>query len=161
MVLRKAYLQRIRPFIGTDVIKVITGIRRSGKSVFLTQLLDEILKSSPETHTVYLNLEDKKNAKFLNGDELYQFLLAEISMAGNKRVCFFLDEVHDAEGWETTVNSIRLKPNVDIYVTGSNSKMLSGELAGTSRLQCLLSHLWNIEKLLRKPLASLTQSGCF
>ena len=103
MVLRKAYLQRIRPFIGTDVIKVITGIRRSGKSVFLTQLLDEILKSSPETHTVYLNLEDKKNAKFLNGDELYQFLLAEISMAGNKRVCFFLDEVHDAEGWETTV----------------------------------------------------------
>lgn len=129
MVLRKAYLQRIRPFIGTDVIKVITGIRRSGKSVFLTQLLDEILKSSPETHTVYLNLEDKKNAKFLNGDELYQFLLAEISMAGNKRVCFFLDEVHDAEGWETTVNSIRLKPNVDIYVTGSNSKMLSGELA--------------------------------
>ena len=129
MVLRKAYLQRICPFIGTDVIKVITGIRRSGKSVFLTQLLDEILKSSPETHTVYLNLEDKKNAKFLNGDELYQFLLAEISMAGNKRVCFFLDEVHDAEGWETTVNSIRLKPNVDIYVTGSNSKMLSGELA--------------------------------
>lgn len=129
MVLRKTYLQRIRPFFGTDVIKVITGIRRSGKSVFLTQVLDEILKISPDAHTVYLNLEDKQNARFLKGDELYQFLLAEIKAAGKKRVCFFLDEVHDAEGWETTVNSIRMKPNVDVYVTGSNSKMLSGELA--------------------------------
>jgi predicted AAA+ superfamily ATPase len=129
MVLRKTYLQKVRPFIGTDVIKVITGIRRSGKSVFLTQILDEILKMSPETHIVYLNFEDKQNARLLKGDALYRFLLAETKAAGEKRVCFFLDEVHDAEGWETTVNSIRMKPNVDVYVTGSNSKMLSGELA--------------------------------
>ena len=71
MVRRTHYLKLIRPFIGTDVIKVITGIRRCGKSVLLEQIRDEIVSKSPKTKIVYLDLEDKANAHFLRGNELF------------------------------------------------------------------------------------------
>ena len=129
MVRRTHYLNLIRPFIGTDVIKVITGIRRCGKSVLLDQIRDEIVARSPKTKIVYLDLEDKANAHFLKGNELFDFLESELKKRRGAPTAIFLDEVHDAEGWETTVNTIRKRKGADVYITGSNSKMLSGELA--------------------------------
>lgn len=129
MIIRKHYLDRIRPFLGTDVIKVITGMRRSGKSVILEQLRDEIRATDPTAIIYYLDLEERRNAKYLAKDVLFDELTAVLDEAGPRRVAIFLDEVHDVEEWELQVNSLRKRPNADIFITGSNSKLLSGELA--------------------------------
>ena len=129
MIRRTHYLNQILPFVGTDVIKVITGIRRCGKSVLLEQIRDEIVARSPNTKIVYVDLEDKANAYLLKGDALFELLESKLRGRRGSPTAFLLDEVHDAEGWETTVNTIRKRKGADIYITGSNSKMLSGELA--------------------------------
>ena len=118
MVRRTHYLNLIRPFIGTDVIKVITGMRRCGKSVLLEQIRDEIVSRSPKTKIVYLDLEDKANERFLRGNELFDFLESELKRRRGAPTAVFLDEVHDAEGWETTVNTIRKRKGADVYITG-------------------------------------------
>lgn len=130
MVIRTHYLKQIIPFIGTDVIKVITGIRRCGKSVILEQIRDWILRESGKNAVIcYYDLEDKRNERYLQKDVLFNELTAILDKAKDKTVYVFLDEVHDVPEWELTVNSLRKRKNADIYVTGSNSKMLSGELA--------------------------------
>lgn len=130
MLIRKSYLEKVRPFVGLDVVKVITGMRRSGKSVLMEQIRDEIiLKDDPRTTVFYLNLEEEENAKFLKKGVLHEQVLKVIRKAKGKRIAVFLDEIHEVEDWEITVNSLRAKKNVDVYVTGSNSKLLSGELA--------------------------------
>ena len=130
MLIRKSYLEKVRPFVGLDVVKVITGMRRSGKSVLMEQIRDEIiLKDDPRATVFYLNLEEEENAKFLKKGVLHEQILKVIRKAKGKRVAVFLDEIHEVEDWEITVNSLRAKKNVDVYVTGSNSKLLSGELA--------------------------------
>ena len=129
MVLRKHYLEQIRPFIGTDVIKVVTGIRRCGKSVFLEQVRDEILRLSPKTKVISVDLEDKANERFLNEGVLFNYLESELKKRRGAPTAIFLDEIHDVESWETTVNTIRKRKGADVYITGSNSKLLSGELA--------------------------------
>ena len=129
MIRRTHYLNQILPFVGTDVVKVITGIRRCGKSVLLEQIRDEIVARSPKTKIVYVDLEDKANAYLLKGDALFERLESKLRGRRGSPTAFLLDEVHDAEGWETTVNTIRKRKGADIYITGSNSKMLSGELA--------------------------------
>ena len=92
MVRRTHYLNLIRPFIGTDVIKVITGIRRCGKSVLLDQIRDEIVARAPKTKIVYLDLEDKANAHFLKGNELFDFLESELKKRRGAPTAIFLDE---------------------------------------------------------------------
>ena len=130
MLIRNSYLEKVRPLVGLDVVKVITGMRRSGKSVLMEQIRDEIiLKDDPRTTVFYLNLEEEENAKFLKKGVLHEQVLKVIRKAKGKRVAVFLDEIHEVEDWEITVNSLRAKKNVDVYVTGSNSKLLSGELA--------------------------------
>lgn len=129
MVLRKHYLEQIRPFIGTDVIKVVTGIRRCGKSVFLGQVRDEILRLSPKTKVISVDLEDKANERFLKEGVLFNYLESEMKKRRGAPTAIFLDEIHDVESWETTVNTIRKRKGADVYITGSNSKLLSGELA--------------------------------
>ncbi len=129
MVLRKHYLEQIRPFIGTDVIKVVAGIRRCGKSVFLEQVRDEILRLSPKTKVIAVDLEDKANERFLKEGVLFNYLESEMKKRRGAPTAIFLDEVHDVEAWETTVNTIRKRKGADVYITGSNSKLLSGELA--------------------------------
>lgn len=129
MICRKHYLDQIRPFYGTDVIKVITGMRRSGKSVILEQIRDEIKAANPDVETFYLDLEERRNAAYLAKDVLFNELTAILDAAGKRKVAIFLDEIHDVEEWELQVNSIRKRKNADIYITGSNSKLLSGELA--------------------------------
>ena len=124
MLNRTDYLQKIRPFIRKDVIKVITGLRRSGKSVILEQLQDEI--NSP--NTIYLNFEDLSIDHLLNYKMLHDYVCEKIGDS-KEQFYIFLDEIQDVEGWERAVNSLRVKFKADIYITGSNSKMLSSELS--------------------------------
>ena len=130
MLVRSQYITAVKPFIGLDVVKVITGIRRSGKSVLLQQIREEIAHDiDPDGMFVTVNLEEEENAPFLDKGALHAHVLKTIRKAKGRKVYVFLDEVHDMEDWEITVNSLRAKKNVDVYITGSNSKLLSGELA--------------------------------
>ena len=124
MVVREEYLSKIRPFIGKDVIKVLTGIRRGGKSVLLQQLRDEI--SSP--NTIFLNFEDLGNQHLCDYNSFHDYVCEKI---GDSKEPFhlFFDEIQEVDGWEKAINSLRVKYKADIYITGSNSRLLSGELA--------------------------------
>ena len=130
MVIRKKSIEEVRPFVGTDVVKVITGVRRCGKSVLMSQIRDLIVTELDKAAPVfYLDLDDEANAKYLKAGVLFDELTSILDKNPNRKTYIFLDEVHDVEGWEKTVNSIRKRKNADVYITGSNSKMLSGELA--------------------------------
>ena len=129
MVNRELYLRKVRPFIGTDVIKVISGMRRSGKSVLLELIQAELRERNPEVRIFSVNLDDDENKRFLAKGVLYEHVNKLLQEAGSEMVYLFFDEIHDVEEWETAVNSLRMRKNADIYITGSNSKLLSGELA--------------------------------
>ena len=129
MVSRDLYLKKIRPFIGTDVVKVITGMRRSGKSVMLELIQAELRLREPDARIFSINLDDDENKRFLEKGVLYNHVNNLLKEAGSTRVYLFFDEIHDVEEWETAINSLRMRKNADIYITGSNSKLLSGELA--------------------------------
>lgn len=130
MIKRVDYLEKVRPFVGLDIIKVITGLRRSGKSVLMKQIMDLILKEiDPSGKSVYVNLEEDENKSFLSKGVLHEYVLEMAKANGNAKTYVFLDEISEVEEWEKTVNSLRAKDNVDVYITGSNSKLLSGELA--------------------------------
>lgn len=129
MVKRSIYLDKIAPFVGTDVIKVITGMRRSGKSVLLEQIQGILRERNPKARIFSVNLEDDENARFREKGVFFDYLNGMLKEAKGEMVYLFLDEVHDIDGWETAVNSLRLRKNADLYITGSNSKLLSGELA--------------------------------
>ena len=124
MVIREAYLSKIRPLVGKDIIKVLTGLRRSGKSVLLEQINKEI--GSP--NTVFLNFEDLGNQYLCEHSAFHDYVCEKIGNSKEKFYLFF-DEIQEVEGWEKAVNSLRVKFNADIYITGSNSRLLSGELA--------------------------------
>lgn len=130
MVVRAGILSEIIPFIAKDVVKVITGIRRCGKSTLLEQIKDRIVKEiDPGAPYFYVNLDDEANSEYLKKGVLFAKLEQVLQENRSRKVYFFLDEIHDAAEWEKTVNSIRMRPNADVYITGSNSKLLSGELA--------------------------------
>lgn len=124
MIIRETYLSKIRPFIGKDIIKVLTGIRRGGKSVLLEQIRNEI--NSP--YTIFLNFEDLGNAHLCDYNALHAYVCDMIGDSKEKFYLFF-DEIQEVRGWEKAINSLRVKFHADIYITGSNSQLLSGELA--------------------------------
>lgn len=124
MIIRETYLSKIRPFIGKDIIKVLTGIRRGGKSVLLEQIRNEI--NSP--NSIFLNFEDLSNHHLCEYQTLHDYICEKIGDSQGQFYLFF-DEIQEVQGWEKAVNSLRAKFHADIYITGSNSKLLSGELA--------------------------------
>ena len=124
MIIRENYLSKIRPFIGKDIIKVLMGIRRGGKSVLLEQIRDEINSEN----TIFLNFEDLGNQHLCEYNAFHEFVCEKIGNSKDKFYLFF-DEIQEVEGWEKAINSLRVKFNADIYITGSNSRLLSGELA--------------------------------
>ena len=124
MVIREKYLSKIRPFIGKDIIKVLTGIRRGGKSVLLEQICSEI--NSP--NTIFLNFEDMGNRNLCSGEALHEYVCEKIGSSTEQFYLFF-DEIQEVSDWERVVNSLRVKFKADIYITGSNSRLLSGEFA--------------------------------
>ena len=130
MVKRVDYLEKVRPFIGLDIVKVLTGMRRSGKSVLMEQIKDMIGEEiDPAAHFLYVNLELEENKRFLSKGALPDYVMNEISKRKHCKTYVFLDEISDVEEWEKCVNSLRAHQNLDVYITGSNSKLLSGELA--------------------------------
>ena len=124
MIIRENYLSKIRPFIGKDIIKVLTGIRRGGKSVLLQQIRDEI----NDPNTIFLNFEDLGNQHLCEYNAFHDYICEQIGDS-KERFYLFFDEIQEVEGWEKAINSLRVKYKADIYITGSNSKLLSGELA--------------------------------
>jgi len=126
MIKRELYMGRIRPFIGKDVVKVITGFRRSGKSVMLDLLREEI---GDPVHSIYLNFESKSNAKYTQAGALYDYVIQKVGGSGRDKWYLFFDEMQEVIGWEEAINSFRVDFDADIYITGSNAKLLSGELA--------------------------------
>ena len=129
MIIRQAYLEKIIPLIDKNLIKVLTGVRRSGKTVLLSQIRDYLLKQGvPKTNIVNISLESIKNRRFMHGDTLYDHLIS-VCEATEGKVYIFLDEVQVVSKWEEVVSSLLVDVDCDIYITGSNSQLLSGELA--------------------------------
>lgn len=129
MIKRESYMARIRPFIDGDLIKVLTGIRRSGKSVMLELIKDELrARGVTEEQLVAFNFEDMRNAQLCTAEALHDELVRRAAPIKGK-IYFFFDEIQEVERWERCVNSLRVEMDCDIYITGSNAKLLSGELA--------------------------------
>ena len=129
MILRKTYLDQIIPLIDKNLIKVLTGVRRSGKTVLLQQIQDYLLQHGRQkNNVVYISFESKANAHLKNSDALYAYLIDAAKKADGKTY-IFLDEIQTVSSWEEVVSSLLVDLDCDIYITGSNSKLLSGELA--------------------------------
>lgn len=131
MLKRDEYIKQIVPFIDKDVIKVLTGIRRSGKSVMLKLLMEELKnRGINENQFIYINFENLKYRNLKNYERLYDFILNKVDDK-YKSYYIFLDEIQEVEEWERCVNSLRVDEDFkfDIYITGSNAKLLSGELS--------------------------------
>lgn len=129
MIQREYYMKQIRPFINTDLIKVLTGIRRSGKSVMLQLIQEELLSQQVRPNQmISLNFEDLANLPLCQPMALYQWI-ADKAAAIKGKIYIFLDEIQEVTNWERVINSLRVAFDVDIYLTGSNAKLLSGELS--------------------------------
>ena len=128
MIKREKYLSQIRDFYDKDLIKVITGIRRSGKSILLKQIMEELKeKGIKDNHIIYVNFEDVKYANINDFMKLNDYIIPMI--VDEEKYYLFFDEIQVVNGWEKVINSFKATLNVSIFVTGSNSKLLSGELA--------------------------------
>lgn len=128
MILRPGYLEEIKPFINKPQIKIITGIRRSGKSTVLRLLKEELFaKGIKQEQIIAINFESFTYSELLEAPKLYQFIKAEIKT--NQKYYLLLDEIQEVKEWEKAVNSFLVDFDVDIYITGSNSHLLSSELA--------------------------------
>ena len=129
MIKRERYMSKIRPFINQDIVKVLTGIRRCGKSVMLELIQDDLrLQGIPNKQFLAVNFESKSNDFINSPDDVYAHI-KDFSSTINGKMYLFLDEIQELQGWETMVNSCLIDFDADIYITGSNAKLLSGELA--------------------------------
>ncbi|MBQ7796672.1 MAG: ATP-binding protein [Lachnospiraceae bacterium] len=129
MIKRELYMSQIRPFIGNELIKVLTGIRRSGKSVMLELIQEELLESGTcADQFISFNFEQMRNEHLCTAQALHEEVMRRCANIKGK-VYLFFDEIQEVTNWEKCVNSLRLDLDCDIYITGSNAKLLSGELA--------------------------------
>ena len=130
MIKREIYIDRIKPFINKDIIKVLTGIRRSGKSFMLKLIMEELEKNGIDKEKfININFENLKYKSLCTAESLNNFILNKAKK--NERYYLFLDEIQEVNEWEKCINSLRADEeyNFDIYITGSNAKLLSGELS--------------------------------
>ena len=128
MIKREKYLKNIRGFYDQDLIKVITGIRRSGKSTLLKQIIDELKESGVNKEKIiYINFEDIEMSFIKNDMDLNAYIKKQIK--DDEKYYLFFDEIQNVIDWEKAVNSFKATKNVSIFITGSNSNLLSGELA--------------------------------
>lgn len=129
MIARESYMSRIRPFIGNELIKVLTGLRRSGKSVMLDLIRQELTESGvADAQCISYNFEEMNNAHLHSAEALREEILKRAAGISGKAYLFF-DEIQEVNEWERCINSLRVELDCDIYITGSNAKLLSGELA--------------------------------
>lgn len=128
MIKRDTYIDKIKKFIGKPQIKIITGIRRSGKSTVLRLLIDELTQRGVnQNQIIYINFESFANSHLTQAKSLYEEVKSRINGPGKYYLLF--DEVQEVENWEKAVNSFLVDFDTDIYLTGSNSHLLSSELS--------------------------------
>ncbi len=128
MIIRENILRKIRPFYDNELIKVLIGLRRSGKSVILQQIIKELIENGvDQSQIIYMNFEDFQYSSITNAQQLYQYI-CDARKNENKYYMFF-DEIQMVKEFEKVINSFRATWDVSIFITGSNGKLLSGELA--------------------------------
>lgn len=155
MLLREDYLSKIRGFYDSDLIKILVGIRRCGKSVILNQIIEELKdkRKIDEKHIIFINFEFIEFEELLNYKKLNKYIKDRIK--DNKIYYLFLDEIQNVDNFEKVVNSLRASiKNISIFLTGSNSKMLSDELSSVLSGRYVL---FNINPLSYKEYVSLTK----
>lgn len=129
-IIRSSYFDRIIPFIDKPVVKVITGIRRCGKSVMMEQIREYILKNGVAPACVLsFNFESLADERVQSFESVAAAIKTMRENSGGKKLYLFFDEIQELDGWEKLINSYLIDFNCDIYITGSNAKLLSGELA--------------------------------
>ena len=130
MIKRTKYLDKIVPFIDKPLIKALVGVRRSGKTVLLTQIKEHLLENGvSDNQILYINFESFAYRKYLDCEVLYQYVIDTHAKLEGEKLYLFFDEIQDVSEWEKVLASFLVDINCDIYITGSNSKLLSGELA--------------------------------
>ena len=155
MLLREDYLSKIRGFYDSDLIKILVGIRRCGKSVILNQIIEELKdkRKIDEEHIIFINFEFIEFEDLLDYKKLNKYIKDKIK--DNKIYYLFLDEIQNVDNFEKVVNSLRASiKNISIFLTGSNSKMLSDELSSVLSGRYVL---FNINPLSYKEYVSLTK----
>ena len=129
MIKREMYMSRIRPFIGKELIKVMTGFRRSGKSVMLQLIQEELVTQGVQKQQfISFNFEKMGFEHLCNAKALHDEVI-QLAKKIDGKVYLFFDEIQEVKSWEKCINSLRVDLDCDIYITGSNAKLLSGELA--------------------------------
>lgn len=129
MVKRSFYIEQIRPFMNQNIVKVLTGIRRCGKSVMLQLIQEELLEQGiPNDRILQVNFETRAVDYVRTVNECYAYI-REFAGKHPGKIYLLLDEIQELEKWETMINACMIDFDTDIYITGSNAKMLSGELA--------------------------------
>ncbi len=155
MLIREDYLSKIRGFYDSNLIKILVGIRRCGKSVILNQIIDELKKKRKiaDSHIIFINFEFIEYEELLDYKKLNKYIKEKIQ--DNKIYYLFLDEVQNVDNFEKVINSLRASiKNISIFLTGSNSKMLSDELSTVLSGRYVL---FNINPLSYKEYVSLTK----
>lgn len=127
-IVRKEYIDKILPFIDKPVIKVITGMRRVGKSTFLKMISQNTLKNVSKSNKIYLNFETLELLKIKTDIELVDYLTPLLKNKKDK-VYLFFDEIQLVKNWEKVINALRINENYDIYITGSNSSLMSSKIS--------------------------------
>jgi predicted AAA+ superfamily ATPase len=128
LIIRELYLSKIRKYYDIDLIKVLTGIRRAGKSRILEQIIDELKNSGiDQNHIIFINFEDMDYEYINTSSKLNDYVKSKIK--DDKKYYLFLDEIQHVKDFEKAIASFKATKNCSIFVTGSNSKLLSGELA--------------------------------
>ena len=129
MIKREKYIQKIRPFINKDLIKVLTGMRRSGKSVMLDLIKEELLSSEVDpSQFISINFENMNYTHLCDAESLHNEII-KLSASIKGKTYLFFDEIQEVKNWEKCINSLRIELDCDIYITGSNANLLSSELA--------------------------------
>ena len=129
MIERTRYFNKISPFIGKSMIKVISGLRRCGKSTFMKMLIDHLIKKgTAESNIIYISME-LMEFEFINDYKALYKHVKNVLPKNSKKKYLFVDEIQEIPGWEKAVNSIYAENLADIYITGSNSRLFSSEFA--------------------------------
>ena len=125
---RMDYMERVIPFIGKNLIKVFTGQRRVGKSYLMFQIIAYVQEHFPEGKIIYINKEDLGFSHIKTATDLHDYVVS--NQATGSKTFVFIDEIQDVENFEAALRSLLLYENLDIYCTGSNANLLSGDIAG-------------------------------
>ena len=128
MILRQDYIEAVKPFMDAPLVKILTGVRRCGKSTIFEMIRQELLERGiPEDHIIMKKYTEMDIPDTITAKQMYDELVSRVE--DDKRYYFLLDEIQEIKGWEKAVNSLLEGMNADIYVTGSNSKLMSSEIS--------------------------------